>query len=137
MLAVEQISRSHAASAPLSTQTPRQYLEAYNARRGSHYSRFHGYAYDGIWVIALAIDSILKQSRGAWTVADLRSSKMHDALNDTDFMGVTVRAPLCPLETICIGWDIVSTQWSWFWFCLSRLHRCDQEPQETLKVQGI
>ncbi len=82
----------------LPLQTPRQYLDLYNARRGRHYSRFHGYAYDGIWVIALAIDAILQQAGAAsadaeddWALEDLRSHKMHDALNDTDFMGVTVR----------------------------------------------
>ena len=71
-------------------QTPRQYLLAYNRKRGSHYSRYHGYAYDGIWVIAKAIDSILKQDDNTLIFDDLRSQKMHDALNDTDFMGVTV-----------------------------------------------
>ena len=77
-------------------QTPKEYLQAYNRKRGRHYSRFHGYAYDGIWVIATAIDSILKQSDN-WIFDDLRSQKMHDALNNTDFMGMTVCVTECPL----------------------------------------
>ena len=81
----------NAFNSSLSFQKPSEYLTAYNRRRGSHYSRFHGYAYDGIWVIAKAIDSILKQDDNSLIFDDLRSQKMHDALNDTDFIGVTVR----------------------------------------------
>ncbi|XP_037069526.1 gamma-aminobutyric acid type B receptor subunit 2-like [Pollicipes pollicipes] len=36
----------------VSGMTASQYYEQYNHVRGNAYSRFHGYAYDGIWAIA-------------------------------------------------------------------------------------
>ncbi len=86
-------------SSPPPSQTPQQYLQAYNRRRGQHYSRFHGYAYDGIWVIAKAMDYILKKNKHIQSGDIFRSPEMYDALNNTDFIGVTVSTPYQLLYT--------------------------------------
>jgi ABC-type branched-subunit amino acid transport system substrate-binding protein len=71
-------------------QTAAEYKIQYDKRRGSAYSKFHGYAYDGIWVIAKAIDTIIKQNGGDYTMDDFRSERIQSALNETNFVGVTV-----------------------------------------------
>ncbi len=71
-------------------QTAHEYMDLYNRRRGREYSKFHGYAYDGIWVIAKAVDTVLKLSNGRFTLQDFRSSRIQAILNDTNFQGVTV-----------------------------------------------
>ena len=65
-------------------------MDLYNERRGREYSKFHGYAYDGIWVIAKALDTVLKQSDGVFNVEKFRSEKIQSILNETNFRGVTV-----------------------------------------------
>lgn len=57
----------------------------------NYYSKFHGYAYDGIWVIAMAIDTIIKQNGGHYNLSEFRGEKINLALNETNFTGVTVR----------------------------------------------
>jgi len=56
------------------------------------YSKFHGYAYDAVWAIALAVDSVVAERRGRYDAADFRGAGclLHAALNQTDFVGVTV-----------------------------------------------
>ena len=36
-------------------QTAADYEIKYNEKRGKEYSKFHGYAYDGMWTIAFAL----------------------------------------------------------------------------------
>ncbi|KAJ8687216.1 hypothetical protein QAD02_023010, partial [Eretmocerus hayati] len=91
---------------PLSTEkqitvsgiTPDEYLESYNAKRGSEYSRFHGYTYDGIWAVALAIQHVSRRIRFIrrnQTIADFRyrddvwEKLFLEALRNTSFEGVT------------------------------------------------
>ena len=62
----------------------------YDNRRGNAYSKYHGYAYDGIWVIAQAIDSLIRQNDGVFSEDDFRSERIDGALNETNFIGVTV-----------------------------------------------
>jgi gamma-aminobutyric acid type B receptor len=72
-------------------QTASGYARRYNKRRGDEYSKYHGYAYDGIWVIAKALDIIIRQRNGHLSLEnDLRTITIHQALNETDFRGVTV-----------------------------------------------
>lgn len=71
-------------------QTSSDYDNIYNNVRGEHYSRFHGYAYDGVWVIARALDTIINLNGGVYSHSDFRNEKMHAILNDTNFVGVTV-----------------------------------------------
>ena len=76
-----------------------EYEDEYNSRRGNDYSRFHGYAYDGIWAIALAIEHVsnrIKDFRRNQTVTDFKyrdplwEQLFLEALTNTSFEGVTV-----------------------------------------------
>ncbi|KAJ3651049.1 hypothetical protein Zmor_017112 [Zophobas morio] len=78
--------------------TADEYKLEYDSRRGPEYSRFHGYTYDGIWAVALAIKNVAHKIRVIkrnMTVSDFR---YHDpiwerlfleALRNTSFEGVT------------------------------------------------
>jgi hypothetical protein len=57
----------------------------------SKFSKFHGYAYDAVWAVALAIDHVIRQQDGRYDTGDFHDQRFHDALNRTDFVGVTVR----------------------------------------------
>ncbi|KAL3841947.1 hypothetical protein ACJMK2_020024 [Sinanodonta woodiana] len=75
--------------------TSAQYLANYTAKSGGIYSKYQGYAFDGIWVIAHAVDTILKRMR-VRRRKDVNSSifrgdNMLSALNITNFIGVTGR----------------------------------------------
>ncbi|CAH2009202.1 unnamed protein product [Acanthoscelides obtectus] len=78
--------------------TANEYKLEYDSRRGGEYSRFHGYTYDGIWAVALAIQSVarrIKYYRRNESVADFRyrdplwERLFLDALHNTSFEGVT------------------------------------------------
>ena len=79
-------------------QSPEEYNHLYDLERGNNYSRYHGYAYDGIWVIAKALEKLLpKKKSGSKSYNSpskmekyLRGPKVGKALNDTSFRGVTV-----------------------------------------------
>jgi len=60
-------------------------------------NKYHGYAFDGVWVIAKAVDQILRKwnPQGVSGALDrdlFRGDRISAALNDTDFRGVTVGA---------------------------------------------
>ncbi|XP_044007907.1 gamma-aminobutyric acid type B receptor subunit 2 isoform X2 [Aphidius gifuensis] len=91
---------------PLSTErhvtisgiTPDEYQVEYDSRRGNEYSRFHGYTYDGIWAVALAIQHVsrrIRHYRRNQTVADFKyrdplwEKLFLEALKNTSFEGVT------------------------------------------------
>ncbi|XP_074026601.1 gamma-aminobutyric acid type B receptor subunit 2 isoform X2 [Leptinotarsa decemlineata] len=78
--------------------TADEYRMEYDSRRGQEYSRFHGYTYDGIWAVALAIQNVahkVKYFRRNETVNDFRyrdpmwERLFLDALHNTSFEGVT------------------------------------------------
>ena len=73
-------------------QSPKEYERIYNDVRGSEFSVYHGYAFDGIWVIAKALDTILKKENYPVQLEDrlFRGEAIALALNETDFVGVTV-----------------------------------------------
>jgi len=85
-------------------QTSKEYQQEYDMRRGSEYSRFHGYTYDGVWTAALAIQEVARKvhqsshDKGILnrTIADFqyRDKEWEDlfleALTKTSFEGVTV-----------------------------------------------
>lgn len=59
------------------------------------YSKYHAYAFDGVWVIAKVVEHILKQHTNASKSRLLyeslfRGDYISAALNDTNFRGVTV-----------------------------------------------
>ncbi|KAF5290089.1 hypothetical protein FQA39_LY14870 [Lamprigera yunnana] len=78
--------------------TAEEYSIEYDSRRGKEYSRFHGYTYDGIWAVALAIQHVahkIRYFRRNQTVSDFRyrdplwEKLFLDALQNTSFEGVT------------------------------------------------
>ena len=73
-----------------SFQTANEYLEKYKAQKGSSDSKYHGYAYDAIWVIAKALDTMLSHNGGQFDVSLFRGEKFQSVLNETSFIGVTV-----------------------------------------------
>ena len=45
-------------------KTPGEYNQEYNnLTRHKHYSRYHGYAYDGIWAAAMAIQEVIHRAK--------------------------------------------------------------------------
>lgn len=84
-------------------QTAEEYRLEYDSRRGSEYSRFHGYTYDGVWAVALAIQHVahrIRHFRKNQTVVDFQyrdplwEELFLEALRNTSFEGVTVRTKL-------------------------------------------
>jgi hypothetical protein len=85
-------------------QTSKEYQQEYDMRRGSEYSRFHGYTYDGVWTAALAIQEVARKvhqsshDKGILnrTIADFQyrneewENLFLEALTKTSFEGVTV-----------------------------------------------
>lgn len=78
--------------------TADEYKSEYDSRRGIEYSRFHGYTYDGIWAVALAIQHVahkIRYFRRNQTVNDFRyrdplwEQLFLEALRNTSFEGVT------------------------------------------------
>ncbi|KAL2735172.1 gamma-aminobutyric acid type B receptor subunit 2 isoform X1, partial [Vespula squamosa] len=78
--------------------TPDQYRVEYDSRRGNEYSRFHGYTYDGIWAVALAIQHVarrIRHFRRNQTISDFKyrdslwEMLFLEALRNTSFKGVT------------------------------------------------
>uniref|UniRef100_A0AAN0LJ33 Gamma-aminobutyric acid type B receptor n=1 Tax=Polyphagotarsonemus latus TaxID=1204166 RepID=A0AAN0LJ33_9ACAR len=81
-----------------SGMTASEYEIRYNSLRGADYSKFHGYAYDGLWTIALAMQRVQKKLKTVYTNTTLEDFKYRDAfwsklfrnaLNETSFIGVT------------------------------------------------
>jgi gamma-aminobutyric acid type B receptor len=80
-------------------QTADEYKEEYDLRRGRDYSHFHGYTYDGIWTVALAIQHVARaihHIRPNHTVSDFQyrdplwETLFLEALRNMSFEGVTV-----------------------------------------------
>lgn len=80
-------------------QTADEYQAEYDSRRGNEYSRFHGYTYDGIWAVAIAIQHVaqrVKSLKREQSVADFKyrdpmwGALFLEALKNTSFEGVTV-----------------------------------------------
>ncbi|XP_030376042.1 gamma-aminobutyric acid type B receptor subunit 2 isoform X2 [Scaptodrosophila lebanonensis] len=73
--------------------TADEYLAEYDRLRGTEYSRFHGYTYDGIWAAALAIQYVAQKREDLLTHFDYRvkdwESVFLEALRNTSFEGVT------------------------------------------------
>ncbi|XP_071956737.1 gamma-aminobutyric acid type B receptor subunit 2-like [Antedon mediterranea] len=81
----------------ISGLTASEYQKLYEKVRGNNYSRFHGYAYDGVWVMAQVLDKVI-DSMELNEIETLQTFKYDDedlllriarALNETKFTGVT------------------------------------------------
>nr|XP_006813973.1 PREDICTED: gamma-aminobutyric acid type B receptor subunit 2 [Saccoglossus kowalevskii] len=82
----------------ISGLTASAYEQEYNEMSGDNYTVLHGYAYDGVWTIALALDAVIRQlgsnvtSIVNYTYANEDVFQMiMEAMNETDFVGVTGR----------------------------------------------
>ncbi|KAK1880406.1 Gamma-aminobutyric acid type B receptor subunit 2, partial [Dissostichus eleginoides] len=85
----------------ISGRTPKEYEREYSRelqQKGVESSKFHGFAYDGIWVIAKTLTRVMellrvKQRQNTFhnfTVDDREVGKMVlDVMNETNFFGVT------------------------------------------------
>ena len=76
-------------------QTPQEYLRRYQQINRGAYSKFHGYAFDGVWVIAKAVHDIVRQHNMTNGTSYLPSSLFRgqhiaSTLNRTNFRGVSV-----------------------------------------------
>ncbi|XP_070566247.1 gamma-aminobutyric acid type B receptor subunit 2-like isoform X2 [Ptychodera flava] len=76
--------------------TASRYEEEYDRLKGENYTKLHGYAYDGVWAVALALDSVLRQlgsNKSALVEFDYGNEEVFtmimEAMNETDFIGVT------------------------------------------------
>ncbi|RMC15733.1 hypothetical protein DUI87_07936 [Hirundo rustica rustica] len=86
----------------ISGRTPQQYEKEYNAKRGDgQSSKFHGYAYDGIWVIARTLQramNYLNSTNKHQKIEDFNYTNHKlgkiflNAMNETRFFGVTETA---------------------------------------------
>ena len=62
-----------------------------------NYSKFHAYAFDGVWVIAHVVDKLIKRAKYTTEMTSqisseiFRGDNVSAALNETNFTGVTVR----------------------------------------------
>ena len=85
----------------LPPQTPKEYEREYRRelqQKGVEASKFHGFAYDGIWVIAKTLTRVMELLRTKqrhenhnFTVDDREVGRMVlDVMNETNFNGVTV-----------------------------------------------
>ena len=81
-------------------QTPEKYMRRYLHNNKGQFSKYHAYAFDGVWVIASVVDRILKQHQNSSSNKLLyegmfRGDRISAALNDTNFRGVTVLLLFC------------------------------------------
>nr|KAF6433461.1 gamma-aminobutyric acid type B receptor subunit 2 [Molossus molossus] len=83
----------------ISGKTPQQYEREYNNKRsGVGPSKFHGYAYDGIWVIAKTLQRAMETLHASSRHQRIQDFNYTDhtlgriilnAMNETNFFGVT------------------------------------------------
>ena len=82
----------------VSGMTAAEYEAVYNKARKKEYSKYHGYAYDGVWTIAHVIHAVTNKLRSQNSDLTFRNFQYKDpiwaqllreALNETKFTGVT------------------------------------------------
>ncbi|KAG8199600.1 hypothetical protein JTE90_009436 [Oedothorax gibbosus] len=95
-IATDVLPLSSSENITVSGLTAAEYAGQYDRRREHEYSRFHGYAYDGIWAIAMAIQAVatkLKVKGKGFQDFEYRDpfwgQLFRDAFNETRFNGVT------------------------------------------------
>lgn len=100
-------------------QTPQEYEREYTREReqkGVEASKFHGFAYDGIWVIAKTLSRVMellhqKQRHDIYhnmTMDDREVGKLVlDVMNETNFFGVTVR----PCSSVILSVQVWNAGW--------------------------
>ncbi|XP_013776602.1 gamma-aminobutyric acid type B receptor subunit 2-like isoform X2 [Limulus polyphemus] len=97
-LAVDILSLSSTEDITVSGLTSAEYYAQYKQHYSGSNNRFHGYAYDGIWVIALAIQMVKRKLLASGSSRTLEMFEYSDpfwgtlfreAFNKTSFIGVT------------------------------------------------
>ncbi|KAG5671522.1 hypothetical protein PVAND_001716 [Polypedilum vanderplanki] len=92
-IATDLLPLSTSGDITVSGTTAEEYLKEYNRRRGNEYSRFHGYTYDGIWAVALAIQYVSQKKDSFLQNFHYRDKEWEavflEALSNTSFEGVT------------------------------------------------
>lgn len=98
MITLDVLPLSSSREITVSGMTPQEYEAEYNRERQNEYSKFHGYAYDGVWTIAYAIHLVNQKLRSqnlGLTFANFKyrdpiwATILREVLNETSFQGVT------------------------------------------------
>ncbi|XP_054708523.1 gamma-aminobutyric acid type B receptor subunit 2-like [Uloborus diversus] len=97
-IATDILPLSSSENITVSGLTAAEYACEYDKKRNDEYSRFHGYAYDGIWAIAMAIENVAQKLKAKGKPTALKDFQYRDetwgklfreAFNETSFTGVT------------------------------------------------
>ncbi|KAI1289285.1 Gamma-aminobutyric acid type B receptor subunit 2 [Halotydeus destructor] len=97
-ISIDVLPLSSSREITVSGMTAYEYEAAYNGQRKEEYSKYHGYAYDGVWTIAYAIHSVNSKLRAQNSPLSFKDFKYRDplwaqffreALSETSFTGVT------------------------------------------------
>ncbi|XP_077978832.1 gamma-aminobutyric acid type B receptor subunit 2-like [Glandiceps talaboti] len=95
-LATDIIPLSKSGDATISGLTANDYEQMYHGQRGDNFTILHGYAYDGVWVIAAALNAVLHRlGNNQSALLDFKYDDecilqmFMEAMNETDFVGVT------------------------------------------------
>ena len=98
MILIDVLPLSSSNEITVSGMTAAEYEAVYNRARKQEYSKYHGYAYDGVWTIAHAIHIVTNKLRSQNSDLTFRHFRYKDpfwaeffrqALNETLFTGVT------------------------------------------------
>ncbi|XP_015919670.3 gamma-aminobutyric acid type B receptor subunit 2 isoform X2 [Parasteatoda tepidariorum] len=96
LISLDVLPLSSSENITVSGLTAAEYAGQYDKKREQEYSRFHGYAYDGIWAIALAIQSVSNRLKAKGKLLKefqyrdpFWGQLFRDAFNETSFTGVT------------------------------------------------
>lgn len=98
MISIDVLPLSSSNAITVSGMTAAEYEAVYNRVRKREYSKYHGYAYDGMWTIAHAIHIVTNKLRAQNSELTFRNFQYKDpfwaqllrqALNETSFIGVT------------------------------------------------
>lgn len=98
LISIDVLPLSSSREITVSGMTSYEYEAAYNRLRKKEYSKYHGYAYDGVWTIAYAIHLVHTKLRAQNSDLTFKDFKYKDpfwaqffrqALNETSFTGVT------------------------------------------------
>jgi gamma-aminobutyric acid type B receptor len=98
LISIDVLPLSSSNEITVSGMTAAEYESMYNKARRKEYSKYHGYAYDGVWTIAHVIHSVTNKLRAQNSDLTFRNFRYKDpfwaqflrqALNETLFAGVT------------------------------------------------
>ncbi|KAL2080045.1 hypothetical protein ACEWY4_023838 [Coilia grayii] len=113
----------------ISGRTPQEYEREYTREReqkGVEPSKFHGFAYDGIWVIAKTLTRVMdllrhkQRQEHNFTVDDREVGRLVlDVMNETNFFGVTVSGSKQNLNSVWWDGEMVGVMVEGGWWYVS------------------